>query len=107
MIKALALIVDEKEQLLTHEWSTERCAKHIPAQRRLRKALKIVRPVVSVQCVVSEELEEAAVIVVGSGLDGHTDDAALVIAELSGCVLGDEVKFLNGVDARGISDQIV
>ncbi len=94
VIETLSLIVDEKEQFVLHDGATKRRAKHIPAECGLRETQKIVGPVVGVKQIIAEELEDVAVIAVGAGLDGSTDDAPLEISELVGRVLGNQAKFL-------------
>ena len=65
------------------------------------------RPSVGVERVVAQKFEDAAVKSIGSRLDAGVDDAALVIAKLRRGVLGDDVEFLDSVDARLVADFVV
>src|SRR5262249_24096839 len=97
VVKTLPLIIDEKEQFVLHDRTAERASKHVPAECGLGKSLKIIGPVTGVKEIVSEELEDVAVIVICAGLDRSTNDAALKIPELSGSVLGNQAGFLDRI----------
>src|SRR5205823_14527436 len=110
MIKSLALVIGKKEQLVLYDRSTDSTTEHVPAELWLRHdvgRIKTVFPLIGIQLVVAEKLENVTVQAISAGLDGGADDTTLEIAEFCRRVLGDHVEFLNGVNTRGKTHQIV
>src|ERR1700686_4486797 len=113
MIQSSALIIHEKEQLIFHNWTAERRPKHVPAQlwrgqhARRCSFTKSVLPLVGIEKIVAEELENVPVVVVGSRLERGADDSAVVVAELGGSVLCDHGEFGNRIGGRRETDEIV
>src|SRR5215467_10389762 len=104
MIESLALVIKEEEQFVLHDGAADGSPEHVPPQRRpgerlaiLINPLEAVLPLIGVQLVIAEVFEDVAMETIGPRFDGCADDAALKIPELSRCVVGDEVKFLDRV----------
>ena len=93
----LALVAAEEEEAIAQKWRP----KHAPVLVAAILGLACGRAgeeVARVQCLVAEELVEAAVQVVRSGAGGEIDDSTIEAAELSGHVVGLDVELLDIVD---------
>ena len=78
----MALVVAEEERLVLEHRAAEGAAELVLLEVRLGAAGAVVEEVVGVEGVVAEELEGAAVELVGARLDLQVDDAAERAAEL-------------------------
>src|SRR5437016_6166041 len=110
MVEPLPLVVGEKEQLVLNDGSANRPTEHIPAEFRLgyhRRRVEPIFPLVCIQHVVPEELEYITVETIGTGLDRRADDASLEIPEFGGCILGNHIEFLNGINTGSKAHEIV
>src|SRR6266849_4237749 len=111
MVESLPLIVNEEEEFVLEDRSTEGSSKHVPAQRcasdRRRAGIDLVFPLVGVQLVIAEEFPDIAVKRIGARLEGRTNDAAHVISEFRRRVIAYQVEFLNCVRRWGVAKKVV
>src|SRR5882762_3953421 len=113
MVETSTLKVTKEEQLVLNDWPADGTAIQIPAQLgcwkdTLRRTFaQAVLPLIGVENVVPEELENVAVKAVGAGFDGGVHDPALKVPEFSGGVLGNEIELLNGVGGRSEAEAIL
>src|SRR5580693_9840394 len=112
LVKPRALIVSEEEELVLDDGAADRGAKFIPAKDRLEAcSIRIVGtrdirlslgepilPFICIEGVVANELEDVAVELVGSRLEGDADDTAQIVTVGGWRVLRDEVELLDGID---------
>ena len=86
-------------------------AKLILAEGRFGAAELVIEQIVGVELVIAQELEPAAVQLIGAGLDLDVHDAAVGPAELGGIRAGLNLEFFNGVyigkDDYGVQVQFV
>ena len=74
---------------------------------RARQPIEVVRPFIGIEVIVAQELESAAVKLVGAGLQADIDNSAEEMAVLGAGIIGDDVHFLDCVNARRIGDVVV
>ena len=78
MVESSTLVIGKEEQLILQDWTAKGAAEHIPAQRRLAEDAVVIGscwinepadpkpifPLIRIEFVIPEELEDIAVIVV-------------------------------------------
>src|SRR6185437_7743936 len=95
-VLACALIIREEEELVPNDGTAEICAELIQLQRLLSTGFEVV---MSVESVVSEELEHRAVKLIGAALCDDVHLRSEGMPGLGGVAIIGEVDFLNAVDA--------
>src|SRR6185437_4009513 len=99
-VKARTLIVREKEELVLLDGSAEGGSVFIPALARGRHAIEVIAPLVGVEKVIAEILEQVAVEAVGPALQADADHSAEELAVFGIRVIGKNLELLNGIDVR-------
>ena len=111
MIEALGLPIKEEKQFVLDDRATNRAAEHVPAEfvfwDRFAWPQEPVLPLVGVQLIVAKEFPQGAVERIRPRPDRCVDNAALIVAELGGCVLGDEIEFLNRIRRWRIAHEVI
>ena len=95
-----ALVVREDERLVLDDRAADRAAELVLREVALRPSRAVVEPVVGVEGIVAQELEDAAVELVRPRLDLEADDAAQRLAELGRVGARLELELLESVRAR-------
>ena len=113
LANAQALVISEKEQFVPDDGSTRRAAEYIPPQLRRGQPTRnsrderTVLPLVGVEEIITQKLKNIAVKFVGARFDGCVDDAAGVVAELGGSILGNQIEFSDRIRRWCVAREII
>ena len=106
-VEARALIIREEEQLVLPDGTADGAAVLIPALARRGQAVEVVGPLVGVEEIVAQILEQVAVELVGARFQADVDHAAEKLAELRIRIVGDHAEFLDRVHVRRVGHIVI
>ena len=82
-------VVSKEEQLIFYDRPAKDPAEIVVTLSRPLDAIQIVRPAIRIQAAPAQVLEQAAMEVIGAGLQNHVHHSAQIVAKICGSVSGD------------------